>query len=192
VADGDWNFVDATQESGLDQNNRRYTFAASWEDYDNDGDPDLYVANDFGRNCLYRNELSPDGGRTFKDVAAEAGAEDQASGMSCSWGDYDRDGRMDLYIANMWSSAGQRITSQPKFRPDLPADHRQAHQRFSIGSTLLRNAGVGGFDDVSEESGVMMGRWAWASPFVDLNNDGWEDLFVANGYISGQSNSGDL
>ncbi|MEZ6117390.1 MAG: VCBS repeat-containing protein [Pirellulaceae bacterium] len=61
--DGNWLFTDATSDVGLDQNNSRFSFAASWEDYDNDGDPDLYVANDYGRNNLYQNN---DG--TFVDV----------------------------------------------------------------------------------------------------------------------------
>ncbi len=60
------NFTDVTQDVGLHQNNSRYSFAASWEDYDNDGDPDLYVANDYGRNNLYQNS-----GGKFVDVAAE-------------------------------------------------------------------------------------------------------------------------
>jgi len=187
-----WNFIDVTHESGLDQNNRRFTLAASWEDVDNDGDQDLYVVNDFGRNCLYRNDIRPEGTRRFVDIAAEANGEDQASGMSVSWGDYDRDGLMDLYIGNMWSAAGQRVTSQTRFKPEIATESRRAYQRFTIGSTLLKNLGDDGFQDVSEASGAMMGRWAWASPFIDLNNDGWEDLFVANGYITGDPDSGDL
>lgn len=75
--DGNWTFVDVTEESGLAVNNRRWSFAASWEDFDDDGDMDLYVANDFGRNNLYRN----DHGR-FTDIAPEAGVEDMAAGMS--------------------------------------------------------------------------------------------------------------
>ena len=75
--DGYWRFTDVTREVGLDENNLRYSFAASWVDYDNDGDPDLYVANDFGRNNLYRN----DGGQ-FTDVAGDAGVEDISAGMS--------------------------------------------------------------------------------------------------------------
>jgi hypothetical protein len=187
-----WDFEDLTVQSGLDQNNTRFSFAASWEDFDNDGDQDLYVANDFGRNCLYQNELNSDGTRNFTDLAAKTNSEDQASGMSVSWGDYNRDGWMDLYVANMWSSAGQRIIPQTKFNPDISKDIRSAYHRFSLGNTLLVNQGGDVFSDVTESSGVSLGRWAWASPFIDINNDGWEDLFVANGYITGHSDSGDL
>ena len=80
---------------------------------------DLYVANDFGRNNLYRN----DGGR-FVDVAGQAGVEDMASGMSASWGDYNQDGHMDLYVGNMFSSAGNRIAYQQRFKPEAGADAR--------------------------------------------------------------------
>jgi hypothetical protein len=189
---GAWKFTDVTVESGLDVNNRRWSFAATWEDYDNDGDPDLYVANDYGRNNLFRNDTRGEGGPKFVDVAAAAGAEDSASGMSVSWGDYDRDGFLDLYVANMFSAAGSRITSQSKFKPDLPGDLRRRYQHFARGNTLLRNLGDAGFEDVSVAAGVTLGRWAWGSNFVDLNNDGWEDLVVANGNLTADDDTGDL
>ena len=181
-----WTFVDVTEEVGLDVNNRRFTWAAGWEDIDKDGDPDLYVANDFGRNNLYLNENGK-----FQDIAAQANAEDSASGMSIAWGDYDRDGHMDAYVANMFSSAGSRISHQPEFKPTATEEVRERLQRFARGSTLLRNAGDLGFEDVSIETGVTIGRWAWSSNFVDLNNDGWQDLAVANGYIT-STDTGDL
>ncbi len=94
--DGGNRFVDVTHEVGLDYHNRRFSLIGAWADYDADGDPDLYVANDFGRNNLYRN----DGGR-FVDVAAEAGVEDQAAGMGADWADFDADGDLDLHVTNM-------------------------------------------------------------------------------------------
>ncbi len=178
--DGNWRFSDATQEAGLDENNHRWSFAASWEDYDNDGDQDLYVANDFGRNNLYRN----DGGH-FVDVAASAGVEDLAAGMSVSWGDYNNDGLPDLYVGNMFSSAGERIAYQRQFQSSVGEDVRQQFQRHARGNTLFENVGNGTFRDVSVEKGVTMGRWAWSSLFFDFNNDGREDLLVANGFITG-------
>ncbi len=93
--DGHWHFTDVTREIGLDENNRRYGLAASWADYDADGDPDLHVANDFGRDNLYRN----DGGK-FHDVAASAGFADSGAGSSSTWGDYNQDGHLDLYVSN--------------------------------------------------------------------------------------------
>ena len=184
--DGAWRFVDATEQAGLGVNNARHSLAAAWEDYDNDGDQDLYVANDYGKNCLYRN----DGGR-FSQVAERAGAVDYGSGMSVSWADYDRDGWMDLYVGNMFSSAGSRITSQEKFLAKSGQPVRSLYRRFVRGNSCFRNARDGTFAEVGEESGAMMAGWAWSSVFTDLDNDGWEDLVVANGYIT-TPDTGDL
>ncbi|MEK6676138.1 MAG: VCBS repeat-containing protein [Planctomycetota bacterium] len=177
--DGKGKFTDVTVASGMDVNNRRFSFAASWEDYDNDGDQDLYVANDFGRDNLYRND-----GGFFRDVAAEAGVDDISAGMSVSWADYNHDGFMDLYVGNMFSSAGSRITHQKQFKEGTDSTTLAHYQRHARGNTLFENAGNGTFRDVSVNAGVTMGRWAWSSPFIDFNNDGWEDLFVANGFIT--------
>ncbi len=113
VSGKSWEFVDVTGEVGLDVNNRRHSLAAAWEDFDNDGDQDLYVANDYGQNCLYRNRTR----EPFAEMATSRNVVDSASGMSVSWGDYNHDGWMDLYVANMFSSAGSRITRQQQFKP---------------------------------------------------------------------------
>jgi hypothetical protein len=184
-------FSDVTESAGLNVNNRRFSFAAAWEDYDNDGDQDLYVANDFGRNNLFRNDLLADGTRRFSDVAAEAGVEDIAAGMSASWGDYNRDGLVDLYVSNMFSSAGNRVAYQRQFKQGADEASISNLQRHARGNTLFENNGDGTFKDVSLDAAVTMGRWAWGSHFVDLNNDGWEDLYVANGFFT-TPDSGDL
>lgn len=177
--DGNWVFSDVTVESGLNMNNTRWSLAVSWEDFDNDGDSDLYVANDFGRNNLYRN----DNGH-FVDIAAAAGVEDIAAGMSVSWADYDHDGRMDLYVGNMYSSAGLRIANQQRFQAGANSRVRSEFQRHARGNSLFRNLGDGKFADVSVDAGVNMGRWAWGSVFVDINNDGRDDIVVANGFVT--------
>ena len=184
--DGGFHFSDVTQQTGLEQNNSRYSLAVSWEDYDNDGDLDLYVANDYGRNCLFRN----DRGR-FVNVAPQLGVEDMSAGMSICWADYNHDGWMDIYVSNMFSAAGNRITFQRQFKSSIDPALRKAFQRHARGNTLFENDGKGGFRDVSQQAGVTMGRWAWGSRFVDLNGDGWDDLVVANGFISADD-SGDL
>ena len=185
--EGGWQFNDVTETVGLSHNNNRFSFAAAWEDYDDDGDPDLYVANDYGRNNPYQNT----NGR-FVDVAAELGIEDMSAGMSASWGDFNRDGRLDIYISNMFSAAGNRITFQRQFKPGAPKTMLAQYQRHARGNSLFQaDLDGGGFSDVSVEQGVTMGRWAWGSRFVDLNNDGWEDLVVANGFISTED-TGDL
>ena len=154
---GAMSFRDVTAESGIDHNNRRYSFASVWEDYDNDGDMDVYVANDFGRNNLYRN----DNGQ-FQDVAATAGVEDQAFGMGASWADFNQDGWMDLYVSNMFSSAGGRVTYQRNFTTGRVGDVAAEAQHSARGNTLFENQGDGTFRDVSVDAGVTMGRWSWA------------------------------
>ncbi|MGC6427011.1 MAG: FG-GAP repeat domain-containing protein [Akkermansiaceae bacterium] len=172
---GNWKFSDVTEQTGLGGDHLRFTLASVWEDYDNDGDPDLYLANDFGRNNLFRNDNG-----TFTDVAAQAGVEDIGPGMSAAWGDANNDGLMDLYVSNMFSSAGNRITRQSQFqKADLAG-----FQRHARGNSLFLNQGDGTFRDVSETSNTMMARWAWGSQFVDLNNDGWRDLYVTNGFVT--------
>jgi len=183
---GGLRFQNVSQSTGLNADNRRFSFAANWVDYDEDGDPDLYVANDFGRNNLYRN----DGGR-FTDVAAEAGVEDQAAGMGVSWSDYDEDGDLDLYVSNMFSSAGRRIAYQRQFREDEGEAAREAFLRHARGNSLFANQGDGAFVDVTEASDTWMGRWAWGSEFVDVDNDGREDICVPNGFFTNED-TGDL
>jgi len=174
---GEWSFRDVTEAWGLGENNHRYSFAASWVDHDGDGDLDLYVANDFGRNNLYQND---DG--TFRDVAGERGGEDVAAGMSVAWGDYDADGAPDLYVGNMYSAAGGRLSHQDRFRDAASSSFYRRHAR---GNTLLRNRGDGTYEDATIAAGVALGRWAWASSFLDVDNDGLLDLAVANGYLTG-------
>ncbi|MGI9427464.1 MAG: FG-GAP repeat domain-containing protein [Bythopirellula sp.] len=194
-----WHFAEVTEEVGLNENNHRYSLAASWDDFDNDGDLDLYVANDYGRDHFYRNDsvassLARSEQRTpgrFVDISNSAHVEDSGAGMSVTWGDYDRDGWVDAMVSNMWSSAGKRITSQRNFQEGASHEMKQRYQRFARGNTLLRNQADGTFDDRSAQAGIEMGRWAWGSHFVDLNNDGWEDLVVANGFLT-TNDSGDL
>ncbi|MEM7383798.1 MAG: VCBS repeat-containing protein, partial [Verrucomicrobiota bacterium] len=184
--DGGFRFADATAEAGLDIKNRRWSFAASWEDWDRDGDPDLYVANDFGRNQLFQNQNGK-----FTDRAAAMGVEDQASGMSVAWGDYNRDGHPDLYIGNMFSAAGQRIAYQPEFLSQQTPQSTRTLQRMARGNSLFTGSGdpERPFRDDSLTAGVNMGLWAWSSAFADVNNDGWEDLLVGNGYLSRRAES---
>jgi tetratricopeptide (TPR) repeat protein len=175
-SDGGGMFLDVTDSVGLGQNNNRFSFAPAWCDYNEDGWPDLFVANDFGRKNLYKNE----GGR-FRDVAAEAGVEDIGDGMSAAWFDYDGDGRPDLYVSNMWSDAGQRIVSQRQLQPAA------VWKRHAKGNSLYRNKGDGTFEETGAAEGVEMGRWAWSSDGIDFDNDGVPEIFIATGMLTNPS-----
>jgi tetratricopeptide (TPR) repeat protein/peroxiredoxin len=191
----DGTFQDVTRESGLDKNNTRYSFCCAWNDYDGDGWPDLYVVNDFGRKNLYRNH----GDGTFADVAAETGVEDVGAGMSVCWFDYDNDGADDLYVADMWTAAGERVSAQDIFKNGAPKEIRALYRKHAMGNSLFRNAGfrntgfrggagtAGVFQDKTISAGVGMGRWSWSSDTWDFDHDGFADLYIANGMISGPS-----
>jgi Flp pilus assembly protein TadD/peroxiredoxin len=179
--EGNATFRDRTEAAGLNVDNDRYSFACAWGDFNSDGHPDLYVANDFGRSNLYRNN----GDGTFTPVSTEAGVEDPGAGMSASWLDYDNDGNQDVYVSNMWSAAGIRVSEQKLFQPKDPESIRALYRRHARGNSLYRNLGNGKFQNISEKAGVEMGRWAWSSDAWDFDHDGYSDLYVANGYISG-------
>ena len=152
-----WSFSVANEEFGLAAH-RYYGLGAVAGDFDNDGDPDLYIANDSTPNLLYRN----DGGR-FEETAQLSGAAlsenglEQA-GMGIAAGDYDNDGDFDLFVTN--------------FANDY--------------NTLYRNMGDGIFFDASSAAGLGAASFTelgWGAAFFDADNDGDEDLFVANGHV---------
>ena len=177
---GDGTFSDVTQQSGLDKNNTRFSFCCSWGNYGDHPGPDLYVANDFGRKNLYRNN----GDGTFTDVAQQGGVEDVGAGMSVSWLDFDNDGRQDLYVADMWTAAGMRISTQENFHRDDNQTVRALYRKHAMGNSLFQNVG-GHFLDVGVKSGTSMGRWSWSSDAWDFNHDGFLDVYIANGMVSG-------
>ena len=178
---GKWLFEDVTQPAGLNVENDRYSFACSWGEVSGDGWPDLYVVNDFGRNVLYRNQ----GNGTFNAVSQEARVNEAGAGMSSCWFDFDNDGKQDIYAAGMWVAAGMRVFEDPHFHPDDPETIRALYRRHMAGNSLYRNQGDGNFANVGKKAGVEMGRWSWSTDAWDFDNDGFQDLYVANGYISG-------
>ncbi len=178
---GEGKFRLANQEAGLQEAATRWSYAACWADDDNDGDLDLYVANDYGPNNLFRN----DGQGHFSDQAASLGAQDHGNGMSALFCDLDNDLDLDLYISNMQSFAGNRITRLDDFRGD-PAQ-AELYRRFSQGNTLLLNQGNGSYSDGTVSSGTQPAFWAWGGTAFDYDADGDSDVFCAAGFYTGAS-----
>ena len=158
----------------------RNTYQATWADYDRDGDADVYLAHDFAPNQFLRNE----GGGRFRDVTEATGTADIGFGMGVTWGDYDRDGRQDLYVSNMYSKAGRRVTSYFD-----GIDGRLA--KMARGNTLFRNVGDR-FEHVSglepPKLTVEAAGWSWSGQFADFDNDAHLDLYVASGYYTAPEN----
>ncbi len=190
--EGGWKFTNATAETGLDKGNSRFSFAAAWTDFDNDGDQDLFVANDFGKNNLYEQRRDGAGKITFVDVADVRGLGNSGFGMSVSVSDFNRDGALDFYVGNMFSSAGNRITHQPEFKKGLPPEALERFRVLASGNALYIAEGKGGFHDEGTAAGVNMGRWTWGTLSPDLNCDGFDDLLVGNGAITGHAAAPDL
>ena len=178
----DGTFTDVTDKAGVA--NERWGFGVAVGDFDNDGWPDIYVSN-FGKNRLYRN--NHDG--TFTDVAEKAGVTIGGWSTGATWGDYDHDGRLDLFVpgyvkfdpdhpliagkdgisAGFCQFRGVNVMCGPR---GLPGE----------GDHLFHNNGDGTFTDVSVKAGVSdpKGYYGFASVFVDVDDDGWLDLAVAN------------
>jgi len=185
-------FTDVTRGSGLDV--ELYAMGCALADYDNDGDPDLYVTC-LGPDRLFRNEVlgarrsvfgrSPEHPtpntqhRLFRDVTRQASLGDPRWGAGAAWLDYDHDGWLDLFVANYvdWTPATDRYCTLTGKRKSYctPQDYDGAP------CALYRNQGDGTFEDVSQKAGI--GAHVGKSLGVlvhDENEDGWPDIFVAN------------
>jgi hypothetical protein len=170
-------FREEAAKWGVDD--RRWSYAAEFADINADGKIDLYVANDFGEKAMFINR-----GDRFIDEAAARGVLDPGNGMGVSFGDYNNDGRLDLHASNMSSTAGNRILSR-LFPNAGPQDN--VLKKLAAGNNLFENIGDGKFKDVTADVGGFSGGWAWGGGFIDFDNDGWEDIYTPNGFISGKS-----
>lgn len=155
-------FVDRTDEKGIGWcgGQSEWTLGLATGDYDNDGDMDLYLANDYGGcnsdgsiragdNCMFRNN----GDGSFTNVTSESNTRDGGYAMGVDFGDYDNDGNLDLFVTNFWYDS------------------------------LLRNKGDGTFADVSLATGINEALNGWAATFCDYDNDGQLDIMNVNGWI---------
>ena len=152
---GDGRFEEVTDKAGF-ANHTGWTLDIGHGDLDNDGDQDVYLANDYGTDRLYMNN----GDGTFTEVTEKALGWDTKKGMNADLGDYDNDGWLDVYVTN--------ITDEYMKECNM----------------LWHNNGDGTLTDVSRETGTCETLWGWAAKFGDYDNDGLLDLFVTNGLRS--------
>jgi hypothetical protein len=181
---GDGTFKEEAVARGVAD--KGWSLAAAFADCDGDGDPDLCVANDYGEKRLFRN----DGTGTFADATAAAGVVDTGFGMGVLWLDYDGDGDLDLYVSNMYSTAGNRILARSAAA--LAPGRLDRLAKMARGNTLLRNEGNGTFKDVTAETGGGRAGWAWGAAAWDYDNDARLDIYVANGFRTSGYTTSDL
>jgi enediyne biosynthesis protein E4 len=156
---GDGTFEEVSRKAGVENAQHYYGMGVVWGDYDNDGWPDLYVADDAGPNYLYRNK----GNGTFEEVGLMLGADLSGDGqelgsMGVDMGDYDHDGKLDIIVTEFVDQS----------------------------DSLYHNKGTDGFADVSWSSHIAQPSHpyvGWGTGFFDMDNDGWLDIFVANGHV---------
>ncbi|MEQ1727055.1 MAG: CRTAC1 family protein [Vicinamibacterales bacterium] len=196
---GNGTFTNVTEKAGVGEVG--LCLGTVWGDYDDDGFLDLYVVNDFGRKTLYHNERNG----TFTDVTVKSDTLDYGAGMSASFGDYDNDGRLDLYVANIRSETRWYAETPTVWRymlnswkqnvwlSDMPLYFQIFRQsgfgfvgvfrQMASGNTLMRNRGDGTFEDVTWASNANPLGWFWGSGFADFDNDGYQDIYSANGWV---------
>ncbi len=158
---GDGTFEDRTEAMGI--RSRRWTLAVIAADLLGTGYPDLFLANDYGVSELFANR----GGAQFDDVANQAGVgRTPKSGMNASVGDIFNDGRLAIYKTNI-SEPGVLVQGNDLWVPRVARDSRPVE-----------------YENLASSMGVDLGGWSWGAQFGDLNNDGNQDLYLTNGYVS--------
>lgn len=171
-------FQDVAKEAGVADG--RWSYASAAADFDGDGDVDLNVANDYGENALFVNQ----GDGTFVDKAKEWGIGDRGNGMGTMWGDFNSDGRLDLYIANMSSTAGNRILGRMTKKDD---DKVQGLLKMAAGNSIFIQQADGGFVRQDKKMGGVGASWAWAPLALDMDLDGHLDIYNCSGYVTGDT-----
>ncbi|BBM88315.1 FG-GAP repeat domain-containing protein [Candidatus Uabimicrobium amorphum] len=140
-----------------------------WSDFDQDNDVDLYIANDFGRDFLFRNDQE----NGFNDVSHLLGSIGSFS-MGISWGDYNNDQKMDMFVSGMYSKAGSRLTKRL-----IPLGLDPQFLRMAQGNFLFTRHTNNNFQPQN-----MKGLWSWGGQFGDFDNDGYLDIYLVDGYYT--------
>ena len=165
---GDGTFEDVTARAGVGCETC-FSIGVTVGDYDNDGWPDIYVAN-HGANVLYRNL----GNGLFADMTRHAGVGNAACSVAATWLDFDRDGWLDLYVGNY-------IEFDPKYRQYYSPDGFPGPLAYEPQADVLyRNRRDGTFEDVTLRMGITMRGRAMSVAAADYDADGWDDIYVAN------------
>ncbi len=180
--DGRGGLTDATSGSGLAAKRWRRTYSASFADLDGDADLDLIVVSDFAGVDLYRN----DGKGHFTDVTSDWVDEPHAFGMAHALADFDGDGRLDLLVVGMNSPTVDRLEHLRLGRPGFAALEAM-RARMVYGNRLYAGRAEGGFRSSPLNDALARSGWSWGCGAFDLDNDGFTDVYLANGHESNTS-----
>jgi hypothetical protein len=177
--EGNGRFRNVTAESNAG-GGKGHTQSATWFFHDEDHFPDLFIANDFGKNVLLRNR----GDGTFEDISNQSGATGYATTMGVTSGDTNNDGLSDLYLGCMFSKMGKRIIGQVCEEDYPPGIFDQIKGSCAGNQLFVRKSADKKYADYSHHYGVNNVGWAYAPVMFDLDNDGWLDLYATAGFMS--------
>ena len=183
INDGGGRFADITKAAGLGTKRHRRTHSASLFDHDGDGDLDLLTVNDFAGLDFYLN----DGKGVFTDATEDTFDERSLFGMAHAFGDFNRDGEVDLYAVGRSSTTVKRLRSMGLARKDRP-DITRMREAMTSGTRMYYKAG-GRFVQPKHTVNSRRTEWAWGISAADFNLDGNLDLYIANGHSSGRSST---
>lgn len=180
---GDGTFTDATEQAGLTNFRNRRTYSASFIDLDEDGDLDLVNVADFAGLDIYQNN-----GKGSFTLATETYVDERHFfGMGHTFGDYNRDGHLDLYVIGMSSTTARRLDRLQLGRDDRPEIHPM-RAAMGYGNRLyFGSAGERFREDPKVAAAVARTGWSWGTTSFDFDLDGDLDIYVANGHRSGKS-----
>lgn len=174
---GDGSFAEVTAAAGLDQGNDRFSFACFWLPTDAGRRPDLLVINDFGENNYYRNL----GGGRFEEIAG--GLPGHGAGMSAAAADFSGRG-LEVYVGNMWTPAGLRVTADPAFAGLYPGVAGAALREMAQGNRLYQPGTGAQPPFTAAGSGAARAGWAWSCDAFDPVRSGRPGLYCVNGFLS--------